>query len=102
MALINIDMVQKKVLSLLKGMEPPRGVDILSYKRNRGITLLLINKNYIGVRERGYCDQDLKVDKENLPKLLKSMIKREFPRSRKVRLYQLAGPEEIDTPRKKL
>jgi hypothetical protein len=37
-----------------------------------------------------------------LEKSLKIMLKREFPRSRKVRLYQLAGPQQLDMKRKKL
>jgi len=37
-----------------------------------------------------------------LPRLLKAMIKREFPRSHKVRLVKIASPDELAKSWKKL
>lgn len=102
MALVNIDSVLKKITTTLAKLESKQGMEILSYKRNRGIGILKLDNATIRVREHGYQEEDLEIALDGLPKLLKSMIKREFPRSRKVRLYQIADPDELGQPRKKL
>ena len=102
MALHNIESIRKRIVSLLKKLSPPQGVEVLSYKRNRGIVLLLEDHSTVRCRERGYLEQEFCVGLDELEKPLKVMLKREFPRSRKVRLYQLAGPQELDQERKKL
>lgn len=102
MALHNIDSVGKRIMIMLKKLSPPQGVEVLSYKRNRGIVLLLEDDSMVLFRERGYLEQEFLVALAELQKPLKIMMKREFPRSRKVRLYQLAGPQEFGLERKQL
>ena len=102
MALINIDTAIKKSLQMLSKLSAPQGVEILTYKRNRGISILKQEDDLLTVRERGYEENEYAVSFAELPKLLKSISKREFPRSRKVRIYQLSGPEEEGQDRKKL
>lgn len=102
MALINIDTAIKRALQKLKKLSPPEGVEILTYKRNRGVSILKIDEDLLSVRERGYEENEFSVSFNDLSKLLKSISKREFPRSRKVRVYQLANPEEEGQDRKKL
>lgn len=102
MALVNRDSLLKKITTTLSKLEPEQGLEILSYKRNRGIEILLRDSDTVWVRERGYAEEEYLIDMEGLPKLLKSLIKREFPRSRKVRLYQISTPEELGQARKKL
>ena len=102
MALINIDSAIKRAIQKLKKLSPPEGVEILTYKRNRGVSILKIDNDLLSVRERGYEENEYSVSFDALPKLLKSISKREFPRSRKVRIYQLACPEEEGQERKKL
>ncbi len=102
MALVNLETTLQKVCIALTKLTPPQGLEILSYKRNRGITILRLDDQTFLVRERGYEEFECRVSAADLPKLLKSMMKREFPRSRKVRIYRLSGPEAIGLPRKKL
>jgi hypothetical protein len=102
MALVNIESVQKRVLDQLKKTPERQGVEILSYKRNRGISLVRSAGDSVTVRERGYCDREMTVTLSALPKLLRSMIGTEFPRSRKVRVYRLADPEAAGREMKKL
>ena len=102
MALINIDSAIKRSIQMLGKLSPPQGVEILTYKRNRGVSILKKEEDLLFVRERGYEDNEFSVSSAALPKLLKSIAKREFPRSRKVRIYQLAGPEEEGRDMKKL
>lgn len=54
------------------------------------------------VKERGYHEEEWELDRDRLARQLKALSKREFPRSRKVRLYQLDSPDEMEQPRKKL
>ena len=102
MALVNIDSVLRNLLQKLKKLDPPQGIELLSYKRNRSIAVLLLDDGKILVRERGYRDNEQIIDKSLLSKHIKSLIKYEFPRSRKVRMYQVDDPLELEKVRKKL
>jgi len=102
MALVNIDSVLRNLLQKLKKLDPPQGIELLSYKRNRSIAVLLLDDGKILVRERGYRDNEQIIDKSLLSKQIKALIKYEFPRSRKVRVYQVDDPLELEKVRKKL
>ena len=102
MALVNIDSVIRNLLQKLNKLSPPQGIELLSYKRNRSIAVLLLDDGKILVRERGYRDAEHVVEKSILAKHLKTLIKYEFPRSRKVRMYQVENSRELDIARKKL
>ena len=102
MALVNIDSVLRSLLQKLEKLNPPQGIELLSYKRNRSIAVLLLDDDKILVRERGYREAEQHVEKDLLSKHLKALIKYEFPRSRKERMYQLDGPLELEKARKKL
>ena len=102
MALVGIDSVLRTLLQRLAKLQPPQGVELLSYKRNRSIAVLLRQDGRFLVRERGYREEEQIVSAAQLQKHLKGLIKYEFPRSRKVRLYQLEGPADLAKTRKKL
>jgi hypothetical protein len=102
MALVNIDTVLRDTLRLLKKTDPPGGVLLMSYKRNRSIAVIKTDESGFEVREDGYQQQVLEVSMESLSRELKVMIKREFPRSRKVRLIKISDPQELECERKKL
>ena len=102
MALVNIDSVLGTLLQKLKKLNPPQGIELLSYKRNRSIAVILLDNGEILVRERGYREEEQVIEKDMLSKCLKSLIKYEFPRSRKVRVYQVENPLELEKNHKKL
>ena len=102
MALVNIDSVLRNLLQKLDKLNPHQGIELLSYKRNRSIAVLLLDDEKILVRERGYRDAEQVVEKSLLPRHLKLLIKYEFPRSRKVRIYQVDNPLELEKVLKKL
>ena len=102
MALINIQSAIKRVQQIVRKLEPPQGVEILTYKRNRGITIIKIDEENLSVQERGYEENSYQVSMGELAKLLKSIAKREFPRSRKVRVYQLDSPYCLGIKRKQI
>jgi len=102
MALVNIDSVIRTLLPKLEKLSPPQGIELLSFKRNRSIAVLFLGENTFLVRERGYREEEQIVEKNGLQKHLKSLIKYEFPRSRKIRLYQINTPKDLEKPWKKL
>jgi len=102
MALINIQSAIKRVQQIVRKLEPPQGVEILTYKRNRGITIIKIDEETLSVQERGYEENTFQIDVRELANLLKSIAKREFPRSRKVRVYQLDSPYCLGIKRKQI
>lgn len=102
MSLVNIDSLQRHVLQILAKTKAPAGVELSSYKRNRSIAVSILPDQQVSIRENGYIEQEMRVERKELPKLLKTMIKREFPRSRKVRVHKFLDPLELDRPRKKL
>jgi len=58
MALVNIDSVLRNLLQKLEKLHPPQSIELLSYKRNRPIALLLLDDVKIMVRECGYCESE--------------------------------------------
>ena len=72
MALVNIDSVLRNLLHKLKKLNPPQGVELLSYKRNRSIAVLLLDDEKILVRERGYRDEEQIIEKNYLANHLKN------------------------------
>ncbi len=102
MALVNIQSAIKRVQQIVRKLEPPQGVELLTYKRNRGITIIKIDEKTVSIQERGYEEQTLLVEIGELGKTLKAITKREFPRSRKVRVYQLDSPYCLGIKRKQL
>ncbi len=102
MALVNIDTVLRTLLQRLDKLSPPQGIELLSYKRNRSIGVLLLENNKVLVRERGYRTNEQILDRDGLLKHLKSLIKYEFPRSRKLRICMVEGAADLDRDRKKL
>ena len=102
MALVNITTLPNDTLRALKKIESPGGIELLSYKRNRGIAILKRDDGALLLKEYGYKDQELVIPAANLSKILKSMVKREFPRSRKVRLVKLDSPDQLERKRQKI
>ncbi|MBM9513240.1 hypothetical protein [Desulfogranum marinum] len=102
MALINISAVRKKTITTLMKTTPPGGVALFSYKRNRSVALIRQDEEIFLIKEHGYIVQEVVSRTDGLSRLLKEMIKREFPRSRKVRLVKFKDPAELENPRRKI
>ncbi len=102
MALVNIATLLTDVKRSLKNISFPGGIELLSYKRNRGIAILTREDLTLELREFGYKEQEIVIPENRLTKELKTMIKREFPRSRKVRLIKISHPEELERVHQKI
>lgn len=91
------------VLERLKTLPTSHYLDLRTYKRNRSVLIHKVGEDDLLIIESGYFDDRFRVKPEKLRKLLKTLMKKEFPRSRKVRLYVLDKfPEDegLDTGRK--
>lgn len=78
-------------------------LDLRTYKRNRSVVIAKMNENELLVIENGYFKERFQVKPEKLKRLLKTLLKKEFPRSRKIRLYvmdEFVEEEALDTKRK--
>ncbi len=102
MALMNIKSSIKRLQQIVAKLDPAQGVEILTYKRNRGITIIKIDDDTLSIQERGYEENTFQVAKADLAKQLKAIVKREFPRSRKVRVYLLDSPYCLGIKRKQI
>jgi hypothetical protein len=61
-------------------------VDLKTYKRDRGVTVIKLAEDQIKIVEDGFEKDEFIIPAAKLKKTLKSLIKKEFPRSNKVRL----------------
>jgi hypothetical protein len=102
MALINVSIIIQSSLRALEKAPLSGGVCLTSYKRNRKIILVRTSSDYIKIIEDGYFSLETSVKFNLLEKELKTMIKREFPRSRKVRLYKFGTLDEMDKTYQKI
>ena len=96
MALINISTVLRHSLQTLAKIPPAGGIGLYSYKRNRKI---LVEKQATGkflIHEDGYRISTGELHQDDLENELRSAVKREFPRSRKVRFYTFPNMTERD------
>lgn len=102
MALVNIDTVLSELQRYLSKCPVGGGVEVMSYKRNRSVAVVKRSiKTYL-IKEAGYDRRDFVVHEEELRKKMKMIIKKEFPRSRKLRLFKFQEIRELDRTRQKI
>jgi hypothetical protein len=97
--MIAITTVIPTVISRLKKLPFGHGIDLRTYKRNRSVLIIRETDDRLTVVQDGFGKERFEVSITDLPRLLKKLLKKEFPRSNKVRLYSVdSGGREI--PRK--
>ena len=79
----------KAVLERLKKMPLTHCLDLRSYKRDRSVLIVKDGESMFRVIENGFHKEVFEVDLAGLRTLLKKLLKREFPRSNKLRIYML-------------
>lgn len=80
-------------------------LDLQTYKRNRSVVIVKTTDEDLLVIENGYFKDRFRRKPEKLKKLLKTLLKKEFLRSRKIRLYvmgKFAEEEALNIKRKVL
>jgi len=63
-----------------------QGIVLLTYKRDRSLTIVRRDEDRYEIREEGFETRTHDTDGAGLKRLLKTLLKREFPRSNKIRV----------------
>ncbi|WP_457574318.1 hypothetical protein [Desulfolithobacter sp.] len=74
------------VLSRCRKLDPGQAIELLTWKKDRSVRIIRLENGQLRVEERGFERQDFVVHLDKLKKLLRTLIKREFPRSHKIRM----------------
>ena len=79
-------------------------LDIRTYKRNRGVLIIKESITKLHIIENWFEKHIFNIFLKDFKKTFKTILKREFPRSRKVRVYNLweFSFELINIKRKKI
>ncbi|AMK10681.1 MAG: hypothetical protein AB7E51_15505 [Pseudodesulfovibrio sp.] len=86
--MIDLGSALPSALNRLKRLEVGGFVELLTFKRDRGVEILRTGEDRFEVREFGYRDETVQAGQKDLRRLLKTVLKREFPRSNKVHLRE--------------
>lgn len=82
------------VIERLRKLPMGHYLDIRTYKRNRSVIIVRQDQDELLVIQNGYDYNKYEIRINDLKKLLKTLLKKEFPRSNKVRLYTMAQYDE--------
>jgi hypothetical protein len=78
------------VVRRFRTMDSGDALELLTWKRDRSLLLVKRSEDEILIQERGYEIKDHRVSLSKLKKILKILLKREFPRSHKIRLRSIS------------
>ena len=91
------------IMNKLKKLPIGHAIDLRTYKRNRSVVIARIGKDSFDVVEKGFHDDRFQLPLSKIKKLLKNLMKKEFPRSTKIRCYDLGESEaDVHIRRKKI
>ena len=76
----------QEVLRRLRKMEAGDSLELLTWKKDRSLLLVKQSENEVVIYERGFIEEEYLVNFNKLKKLLKTLLKREFPRTYKIRV----------------
>ena len=86
--MIDINAAIPAVMARLKQLPAGATLELLTFKRDRGVRIAKVADNEFSTTEFGYRDETADTDLKGLKKLLKTVVKREFPRSNKAHLRE--------------
>lgn len=84
--MIDIGGALPELLTRLKKLEPGNTLEMLTFKRDRGARITKHAADRFTVEEFGFAQSELETNQKSLKKVLKTILKREFPRSNKIRV----------------
>jgi hypothetical protein len=85
--MLDITTLIPTVIARLKALAVGDCIDLRTYKRDRSVVIIRTSPDSFKVIEDGFFKDEMEADIAKMPKLLKALVKKEFPRSNKVRLY---------------
>ena len=92
--MIDKDKIIETVRERLKKLPVGHYLDLRTYKRNRSVIIVNKGEENLLVIENGYYQERFHLKEEKLNKLLKTLLRKEFPRSNKIRLYVMGNFKE--------
>lgn len=92
--MIDKDKIIETVRERLKKLPVGHYLDLRTYKRNRSVIIVNKGEENLLVIENGYYQEIFHLKEEKLNKLLKTLLRKEFPRSNKIRLYVMGNFKE--------
>jgi hypothetical protein len=87
--MIDIAGAAPTILSRLKKLPVGHGLELLTYKRDRGLRVRRIGEDRFAATEFGFRAETVETDLKGMKRVVKSALKQEFPRSNKVRVNTL-------------
>jgi hypothetical protein len=99
--MLNKDNCIPIIILKLKKIKIGEKIELRPYKRNRSVLIEKLENNYFRITENGFFQDVFEISSKELNRILKKILKREFPRSHKIRVYHLAS-DEFPPPFKKL
>ncbi len=92
------------VLSKLQQLPVNHYIDLRTYKRNRSVIIVKKTSEELLIIENGFFQDEMEIPYDKLTKILKGLLKKEFPRSNKIRLYTMGEykKEESDNISRKI
>lgn len=86
--MIPANQLRRQIIDRLAKLPEDGALEVLTYKRNRGLIIWREAQDRYLVREHGYHSEVWEnLSADELDKLLPKIAKREFPRSTKIRIY---------------
>jgi len=85
--MIDKDKIIGTVVEKLKKLPVEHYLDLRTYKRNRSLVIVKKSEDDFLIIEDGYFQERYNLQFDKLKKTLKTLLKKEFPRSHKIRLY---------------
>lgn len=89
--MIDAATLQKTLPARLRALPEGHALDVRTYKRDRGAVFVRNGQDAWRVLEHGYRSRDTVVSGAGLARTVKDLVRSEFPRSNKIRVYAL-GP----------
>jgi len=89
--MLNKAIAVQEVLRCLRKMETGDSLELLTWEKDRSLLLVKQSGEKVVVVERGFVEEEYQIEFNKLKKLLKSLLKREFPRSHKIRIKTRIG-----------
>jgi len=77
------------IITKLEKLSEGHYLDLRTYKRNRSIIIVKSQENRFFIIENGYETNQFTVTLDMIKKTLKKLLKKEFPRSNKIRVYSM-------------
>lgn len=92
--MVDKDVFLKVILKKAEKLPLGHYLDIRTYKRNRSVLLIREEEDLFRIIENGFYQNEFRVTFKELKKIFKKLLKIEFPRSHKIRIYNMGKYQE--------